>query len=98
MAREPWEKEKWERGLHQDIASDIHDNIRENIRNKVRGRPCNRHSGSGGVVVGTIIVAVGVILLLDNMGVVRAGDLWQYWPVALIAVGLSRVVESRRPT
>ena len=43
----------------------------------------------GRVYFGTLIVAVGVIFLLDNGDVLDAGDVFSsYWPVALIGAGL----------
>src|SRR5580704_6746197 len=53
------------------------------------------HSGSHGIFFGAIVVAVGFLLLLDNLGIVRFHDIWQYWPVLLVAYGVSRVVDSR---
>jgi predicted membrane protein len=38
------------------------------------------------------------MLLLDNLGIVRFHDVWQYWPVILIAYGISRVVGSHSPS
>jgi len=55
------------------------------------------HSGSSGLFFGAIVVAVGCLLLLDNLGIVRFHDLWQYWPALLIAWGVSRIVDSRTP-
>lgn len=56
------------------------------------------HSGRSGVLFGVIIVAVGCLLLLDNLGIFRFRDIWQYWPVLLIAWGVSRVIDSRTPS
>jgi predicted membrane protein len=53
------------------------------------------HSGSHGIFFGAIVVAVGCLLLLDNLGILRFHDVWQYWPVLLVAYGVSRVVDSR---
>ncbi len=55
-------------------------------------------SGSHGLFFGAIVVAVGVLLLLDNLGIYRFHDIWQYWPVLLIALGMSRIVDSRTPS
>ena len=61
-------------------------------------RRMRRHrSGAGGIVIGGLIVAIGLMLLLDNMGIVRFHDVWRYWPVLLIVFGVSRVLESHRP-
>ena len=56
------------------------------------------HSGASGLFFGAIVVAVGCLLLLDNLGIVRFHDVWQYWPVLLVAWGVSRVVDSRTPS
>jgi predicted membrane protein len=56
------------------------------------------HSATSGIFVGGIVVAVGLFLLLDNLGIVRIRDVWQYWPVLLIAYGASRVLSSRTPS
>jgi predicted membrane protein len=57
-----------------------------------------RHPGTHGVFFGAIVVAIGCMLLLDNLGIVRFHDVWQYWPVLLIAYGVSRVVDSHSPS
>ena len=57
-----------------------------------------RHVGSHGIFFGAIVVAIGCMLLLDNLGIVRFHDVWQYWPVLLVAYGVSRVVDSRTPS
>src|ERR1700730_17132255 len=56
------------------------------------------HSGSHGIFFGAIVVAVGCLLLLDNLGIVRFHDVWQYWPVLLVAWGVSRIVDGRTPS
>lgn len=67
---------------------------RENLR-ALRHR---RHSGAGGLFIGGLIVAVGLMLLLDNMRIIHMRDVWQYWPVILIIFGLSRIVECHTPS
>jgi len=63
-------------------------------------RMSRRHyrSGSHGIFFGAIVVAVGSLLLLDNLGIVRFHDVWQYWPVLLVAYGVSRIVDSHSPS
>jgi len=55
-------------------------------------------SGNHGIFFGAIVVAVGVLLLLDNLGIFRFRDVWQYWPVLLVAWGVSRIVDSNSPS
>jgi len=57
----------------------------------------NRHSGTHGILFGAIVVAIGCLLLLDNLGIFRFRDIWQYWPVLLIAWGLAQLIDSRTP-
>ena len=40
---------------------------------------------------------VGLLLLLDNMHIVRIHDIWRFWPVLLIVFGVSRVLEAHAP-
>jgi hypothetical protein len=55
-------------------------------------------SGSHGFFFGAVVIAIGVLLLLDNLGIFRIHDIWQYWPVLLVAFGVSRVLDSRTPS
>ena len=50
----------------------------------------DRYHGWGGLVV----LAVGVILLLDRLGVIYARDVFQFWPVLLVAAGTVALVEA----
>lgn len=56
-----------------------------------------RHSPQHALFLGTIIIAVGIIWLLNNLGVIPARDVGDYWPVILIVIGLLRVVNTRSP-
>lgn len=56
-----------------------------------------RHSPMHSLLVGGLIIAVGVIFLLDNLGILRIRDVWAYWPVILIVFGVVRIAESRGP-
>lgn len=79
--------------LRDNIERDVHDRIqRKMARFEDRMRNRRYRSGGSGIVIGGIIVLVGLSLLLDNMGIVRFHDVWQYWPVLLIVYGVSRIV------
>ncbi len=47
-------------------------------------------------LVGLFLVLVGALFLLDNLGVVDARRVWHYWPLILVAVGITRVANPRR--
>jgi predicted membrane protein len=48
------------------------------------------------VILGALIVALGVIFLLDNFDIVRGREIIRYWPVLLIAFGVSKLVDPGR--
>jgi hypothetical protein len=56
---------------------------------------CGRRPVKAGMVFALIVIALGVLLLLDNVGVLRFRDIWQYWPVALIALGVAKLFDCR---
>ena len=54
--------------------------------------------GSGGrsnIVFGLILTLVGVLFLLHNLGIYYISNIWRYWPLLLIAAGLSKMVWGR---
>jgi hypothetical protein len=51
-----------------------------------------RQSLWGAFVLGLGILVLGVILILDNFGVIDASVLAPYWPLLLIVVGVSHLV------
>jgi predicted membrane protein len=48
-----------------------------------------RHA-TGGLVVGLIITIIGVLFLLQNLGIRFFDNVWDFWPVILIVLGVSR--------
>jgi len=51
--------------------------------------------GFGSAVLGLGVLVVGAILLLDNFGVVEAVNLWDYWPLLLILIGISHLLRPK---
>src|SRR6266704_2466829 len=62
----------------------------EGLGHRVGGRISPR------LVLGFAVMAVGLLLTLDNLGVLEARHYWRYWPVILIVGGLAKTVESMR--
>ena len=44
---------------------------------------------------GALLIASGVIVFLVQQGVIEVVSIWRYWPVALITVGLMKLVSPR---
>src|ERR1700733_13064188 len=54
----------------------------------------NRDHGHGGVIGGIVLAGIGVVLLLQNLGIPFFQDLERYWPVILILVGVAQASRS----
>jgi len=43
-----------------------------------------------------LLVLLGILMLLDRVGIL-SGPVWDYfWPLALVALGLSMIIRSKR--
>jgi hypothetical protein len=49
------------------------------------------------LIGGALLLLVGVVFLLQNVGWVHAGRLADYWPLLLVWIGLSRMLGPTRP-
>ncbi len=48
------------------------------------------------VIPGLILAAVGVLLTLQNLDLLDISGLWRFWPLILVALGLSVVLDRSR--
>ena len=55
-----------------------------------RGRPI-----ASQLLMGLLVIVVGVLFTLENLGALDAQDFVRYWPVALIAVGALKLWQSQ---
>jgi predicted membrane protein len=46
------------------------------------------------LVPAIVLIAIGALFLLDNLGVVYIHDIFRFWPAILIAVGIVKLVDS----
>jgi len=46
------------------------------------------------LIVGFALVAVGALLILDNLEVLDVGPVWKFWPLIIVAVGLNKVFQA----
>ncbi len=49
------------------------------------------------IVLGLIIIGIGTLFLLDNLGMVYAEDYLRYWPALLVVYGLVKMLAPERP-
>jgi predicted membrane protein len=82
------------------LRREIHANVQDRIQRKMdrfhrkMERRHHRHSGGFGVLFGALLAGLGVLFLLQNLGILYFEDIWQYWPVILIVIGVSRAASS----
>jgi hypothetical protein len=55
------------------------------------------HRASGRLVAGVILVLLGLIYALDSFGILYAGDMIRFWPLILVGIGLTRILQARWP-
>ncbi|HZI67129.1 MAG TPA: DUF5668 domain-containing protein [Thermoanaerobaculia bacterium] len=51
-----------------------------------------RHRRVTAAIFGVILIGLGTIFTLDNLGYVDAFRFWEYWPVVLIGFGLASLI------
>ena len=51
-----------------------------------------RHKRVSAAVFGLILIGLGVVFTLDRMGMYDAGQLWSWWPVVVIGLGLASMI------
>ena len=44
------------------------------------------------LIPGLVLVLLGILLMLANLGMLEIERLWRFWPVILIAFGLHRIL------
>jgi len=94
--------------LGDRIRRDVHDRISERMdqrrlrwearmeRRRLRwqARAYRHQNPFSGLLIGMVIAGIGVLLLLQNLGVLYVDDIFEYWPVILIVLGGTRLVSA----
>lgn len=45
-------------------------------------------------LTGLILIGAGAAFFLDQLGIVSMYDLWHYWPLVLVVVGVVRMIDT----
>ena len=61
-------------------------------RRRQRRAMCGPASASGRVIIGGSVLLLGVLFLLQNLGIFYVDRLWSFWPVIVIAMGVSKII------
>ena len=52
----------------------------------------NNYAARKQIMWGMVLIAVGVIFLLDRMEIVDLRSLWHYWPLLIVAAGINQTI------
>jgi predicted membrane protein len=88
-----FDKDSMRDSIHRDIHERIHNEIHNGINQRIRDK-LHRQQPAHGIFLGAAICIVGILLLLDHMGLVSVGSLWRFWPLFLIVAGAINLTES----
>ena len=91
-------------GRPESNSGDLDKSLQERIKRRAQAdwrgaSPWAGHRRHGthraGIVFAFLMIGAGVLLFLENIGLFHFHDIWRYWPVALIALGVSKLFETR---
>jgi predicted membrane protein len=95
-----FDKDAFRDSTEREIRDRIHNEIRDRRRQlhdlHHRQRRIHRNSPAHGAIVGALVCLVGVLFLLDHLGIISVDHLWRFWPVVLIAVGAGHLSDPAR--
>ena len=73
-------------------------NLDERTKNMLRQRKRNRPCTGGRVFFALFLILIGVLLFLNNIGVIPVRNIWDYWPLIFVGGGIGRLINSRDTT
>jgi predicted membrane protein len=97
-----FDAKKFSDDLHDQIHRDVHARIQsETEKQGWRRRPLAvgidlRGRGRGGIITGAIFILVGLVFLLDHLGIIAIGNPWRFWPMILVLTGLGNFMARRQ--
>jgi len=102
MAFDPQEREQERIKRHQERMARFQERMerhQERFQERIERRAMRwdhrrNRSGFGGIVAGSILLGIGVLFLLQNLGVLYFEDIWDFWPAILIVIGVARLSTS----
>ena len=89
MDTERWEQRNRERMERQRLRME-----RRQARWEQRSSCWAPNANTGGLIIGLAVIAVGVLFLLRNAGILYFDDIGQYCPVILIVIGISKLANT----
>jgi|SRR5579872_2976827 len=79
---------------YSEYRKSLEQQTRDQVRAQFRRGPWKGHGPRQGVVFAVLMIVVGFLWFLDNLGFFHFQDVWQYWPLAVIAVGVAKLFDA----
>jgi predicted membrane protein len=79
----------------EDFRRDLADKIKREA-GQFKHMRVRRGDFRGGFAWGGVILFVGVVLLLDHLGLISAAGLWRFWPMILVLAGIVNILDECR--
>jgi len=86
--------DKFGRDLKQEIKDRVYD--RAQAKREPRFNRMKNRGPYSGLIPGAIILAIGAVFLLNNLGYVQARHLLDFWPLLLIFAGVVKLLDPCR--
>lgn len=83
--KKSWSADEFGKQIHEQIHKEVHERIHWDIARIRRG---GGRGPAQGFLWGALFIAVGVILLLDHIGIVSAQEFFRYWPMLFVLAGI----------
>lgn len=75
----------------EKFARDLEDRIKSRINSRLL--PRDRYHG---LIPGAIILSIGLVFLLNNLGLINGNRFWQFWPLLVIFAGTIKLFDPTR--
>lgn len=79
----------------EEFRRDLEDKIKREAA-QFKGMRMRRGDFRGSFAWGGVILFIGVVLLLDHLGVISAEGLWRFWPMILVVAGIVNILDECR--
>lgn len=89
MEDQPQEQPKEQQGSYDNVQAGV-----------FMSDPSQRGSKKGQslqLIFGVMIALLGVAFLFDNFGFIDIGNVWRYWPLILVVIGLNKTLQAENP-
>ena len=61
------------------------------------GEEPRRKNFNSQLLSGVVMLLLGLVFLLNNFYVIDIGNVWRYWPLIVVAIGLNKTLQAENP-